>query len=569
MSGRKSRMRQESPKRVRALLAVLLALALTLPLFGVTFAQDNPTPAATAAATTTEQAAAPATEAATPAAQATEAAAAAAAPAAAVAPAVAPAAVQPNVKYCVNGSVINFDETALPTGTTGPWVITAVPNGGGAAVQQTVDSDANFTFDPLTPGLWEFSIALQPGWEPITPDKFNVDLSVAQDKCVVIRFKLRRPVPVTVIKIDDNYVPQSGWVIRSEPARGNWFASPSEQTTQSPNGNADFRLTEGQWVFSELAPADTVYRPVFPLNGREYLDVKCDIDPANNLCKPVTIYFKNRIYTPGCIDVTKMDVPPGGNSTTIPIPGWKIFVKRMDGTPVASGFTDATGKVKFENLPLGPYKVEEEWRPNWSPVTPTSFTVTLTGKDCEQVDFNNKQTPAYCIEGRKIDTNGKVGIPGWKITATPLNSGGYPKPNADNLEVTTDGTGKYRIDFPLNDYRIPGAAYKVCEEDRDGWLPHTPKCQTVYLPQQPGYCSRAWPFENQQVGHWESVVYGGKKSSSSASCRYHTVQPGESLCGIGNAYGVSCGSMFSANPWVYGQPNHYVYTGQSVCVPGS
>ena len=47
----------------------------------------------------------------------------------------------------------------------------------------------------------------------------------------------------------------------------------------------------------------------------------------------------------------------------------------------------------------------------------------------------------------------------------------------------------------------------------------------------------------------------------------HTVQPGESLYGIGAAYGVSASAMLAANPWVYSRPNYYVYPGDSVCIP--
>ena len=86
------------------------------------------------------------------------------------------------------------------------------------------------------------------------------------------------------------------------------------------------------------------------------------------------------------------------------------------------------------------------------------------------------------------------------------------------LTTTTDGTGKYVFNFPPDDYRIPGAAYKICEEQRTGWLPHTAVCQTVYLPKKPGHPVKAWNFVNQQVGHWESITQGGGSSSGGGSC---------------------------------------------------
>jgi hypothetical protein len=135
----------------------------------------------------------------------------------------------------------------------------------------------------------------------------------------------------------------------------------------------------------------------------------------------------------------------------------------------------------------------------------------------------------------------------------------------------TDGTGKYRFDFPDKDYRMSGAAYKVCEEQRDGWLPHTATCQTVYLPYKPAACVKAWNFVNQQVGHSESVIYGKHDKHDDydhGKCgNVHEVHSGESLYGIGNAYGASASAMMAANPWVYNRPNYYVYPGDRVCVP--
>ena len=78
---------------------------------------------------------------------------------------------------------------------------------------------------------------------------------------------------------------------------------------------------------------------------------------------------------------------------------------------------------------------------------------------CEQVDFINRQNPpGFSIEGYKIDHNGKIGIPGWIITATAVYKGDYPDPNVDfdpislepmsYLTATTDGTGKYVFTLP-------------------------------------------------------------------------------------------------------------------------
>ncbi len=527
MSGVISSKRQWASTRVRALAAVLLALAMLIPVIGNASAQSaQPTPYAA------------------------------------------------DNKLCITGTVINFDETLLEAG----WQITATPvDPTGAVLQTTTNDDGYFEFLGLTPGKWNVALTIQQYWEPVLPysTNFDVTLGYGASKCTEVRFKIKRPVTVNVYKIDDNHNRLSGWTIRAEPARGNYFASPVEVTTDG-DGLASFRLTEGKWIFTEKPPKGQAYTPVIPESGKQEVDIIWgEGDTAGQV---IMLRFKNRLAFNGCIDVTKLDVPPSTDTLgAYGLPGWKITVKRPNGTIAASGLTDALGKIKFANLPYGPYIVTEESRIGWDAVGTSSFQVNVTQPGtgdnavCEEITFFNKQNPAgYCIEGYKIDHNGNIGIPGWKITATPIYKGSYPNKDidgSDKLEALTDGTGKYTFTFPNNDYRIPGAAYKVCEETRDGWLPHTATCQTVYLPHKPSACVKAWSFVNQQVGHWESLIYG-KHTSSSSSCSYsHTVVAGESLYGIGNAYGVSASAMLSANPWIYNRSHHYVYVGDSVCIP--
>jgi hypothetical protein len=73
-------------------------------------------------------------------------------------------------------------------------------------------------------------------------------------------------------------------------------------------------------------------------------------------------------------------------------------------------------------------------------------------------------------------------------------------------------------------------------------------------------------FVNQQVGHTEASWH--RPSHPSVGCATtHSVVAGESLFGIGNAYGVSGSAMLSANPWIYSRPNRYVFPGDLVCIP--
>lgn len=480
------------------------------------------------------------------------------------------AAVQPSGTFCAEGMVIDHEEEPIEEG----WFVVATPydangeldpNGAIVADPSTEDDEeGQFKFEEdggLYAGLWQFKLEgyQEGGWEPVTADVFDVPLEVGNDDCVRIRFKLRRVVTVIVIKIDADHNLLEDWTIFATPGSGNYFAEEQDEVT-NVNGEAIFRLTEGLWVFTEEPPEDAEYGylPVVPFDGYQELDIEYQEEP-------IVIRFKNELDYGGCIEVIKRDVPPDGAEFSEPfeLAGWAISVLRMDGTEATFGYTDATGTIKFENLPPGPYTVVEDDRVGWESVTPSEFEVTVKNSpDCAVVEFTNRQVePTFCIEGRKLDANGHYGLPDWEITAEPLASGGY-----ELDDVFTNGLGEYRFDLPTDDYRIPGSRYEICEEDKDGWLPHTRSCYTVTVPHHPGACVQVPDFVNQQVGHTESGKDHGW--TGPISCyRTHIVQSGEGLYAIGSHYGVSAQAMVNANPWVRSRPHHYLYVGDRVCIP--
>ena len=317
------------------------------------------------------------------------------------------------------------------------------------------------------------------------------------------------------------------------------------------SGTVTFTLTPGLWVFNESAPAGVKAVPISPDTGSQSFVVEA---PG-----PYTIRFKNRVLDQpkGCIEVIKTDAPPQGAG--VGLGGWSISVLRADKSTAAEGKTDAFGRVVFKDLPLGPYTVHEKLpATGWEAAAPAHYALTLTDTACVKVEFTNRQVePAFCIVGRKVDTNGLVGLPGWEITAQPQAAGGY-----ELASVLTDGLGYFRFDFPLHDYRIPGAEYNVCEIMADGWLAHTATCQKVKLPTTPGNCVvLGITFENQQVGHSES-----QSGTPSVGCTsMYTVKAGDQLYRIGSSHGKTPKQMRDANPSIR-NPN-LIRTGQQICIP--
>jgi hypothetical protein len=489
----------------------------------------------------------------------------------------------PTGDYCIEGLVIDWEEKPLAgwtvtlTGTTLSGDLTAVSMADDADTAENEKGEFEFAGLPGRAGVYTATIESRVGWEGVTPTTISFPINVGEDGCVKIRFKMRQIIPVTVYKIDADHNPLDGWKIKAVPGPGNFFASPQEETTNI-SGTAVFSLTPGMWIFTEMPPMPDMdadepkeaYMPVVPPNGRQELNIK-DTDAA------LSIVFKNELVT-GCIVVRKVGLTGRENGDSIGNPvtgsgyyvaGWGFKLLRKDGSVARQGMTDGKGEIRFENLPLGPYVLVEEDRPGWSETFARELDVNVTGNLCNDpqaiIEFQNEQDDSgFCIEGRKIDANGGYGIPDWTIKITPLDAGGY-----DPADVQTNGLGEYTVTFPDNDYRIPGSRYEVCEEEKDGWLPHTKTCQTVRLPEWPGACVHLKDFVNQQVGHSESMMGGmwnggGMDMSCSA---YHVAKKGEGLYDIGRKYHKTPSAMLNANPAVKNHPHQWVIEGQRICIP--
>lgn len=503
-------------------------------------------------------------------------------------------------EYCVEGLVINWEEKPLAG-----WGITLTSASGVLSTTVSADEDdedlekGEFEFQdlPQVPDVYTATIESREGWEGVTPTTITFPINVGEDDCVRIRFKMRRIVPVEVIKFDANHVGLEDWTIKVEPGKGNLFASKDEEETDI-TGRAFFTLTPGTWIFSEFPPKDDKgeYMPVVPPNGQQVLEIEDRDYMTTEL--PIQVIFKNELVV-GCIAVQKLGIiptPTNGDATLVSpdaggaytgeygVPGWTMTLYRKDGSIARQGVTDATGRVKFDNLPLGPYTLVEENRAGWAervddstPYERREQDVVVTGNHCddpaEVYTFENRQDESgFCIEGYKLDANGGFGLADWEITIEPLDEGGF-----DPDDTTTDGRGYFRFDFPRNDYRIPGALYEICEEEQDGWLPHTDTCQTVRLPKWPmGECVQLKDFVNQQVGHSESEKFdkdgkhGGKdggKDGPMTCSGYHEVKGGEGLFDIGKMYHKTPQQMLDANPEVRKNKNQWVYVGQRICIP--
>ncbi len=188
----------------------------------------------------------------------------------------------------------------------------------------------------------------------------------------------------------------------------------------------------------------------------------------------------------GCIVGSKVD------DLHVGLPDWVIHV-RPAGTlvvsPTMTVTTTGTGSFRFDGLEPGQWVVWEEMQLGWSAVTSPEFEVTvLSGMECTEVRFKNRQTPPGCLQGWKVDQDDQ-GVHDWTIQAWQVEGGTSALPR----EVETDVTGFFQFNG------LEPGQWVVQEEQRDGWSPMSADTFTVTVPA--GAQCASVRFQNRLVGY--------------------------------------------------------------------
>jgi len=453
-----------------------------------------------------------------------------------------------------------------------------------------VDEDGYFDFEDLPAGYYySFAMALPADWDGLVPQAPRGGILWTgwtqlderdDDDCYRIVFKIRRLFDVTVIKweeLQDGTVqPGEGWEITFTP-QGDPFAVGQTQTT-GEDGTAIFScdedqgacVTPGKWLITEKVKKG--WKPVTP--SHVYLTLDQYAPPGAT--DPVV--FKNRepvCY--GSIVVEKNGLGTDSETGDLiwlgPLAGWKIKLQYYNGAGYPMyGTTDASGKVTFDDLKPGVYKVTEKVQPGWEAVSENPQTVVIEDCETQRVLFENVEVVGQLqIHGKKLFRawvppykGTKVGLSGWEITATL--KGSDPE---RSITTYTNALGEYwftTADLEAAGMAIPGATITVCEEERDHWIPVTATCVDVHFPYPVpvDYDGATVNFTNMQDPPLPGSASASTAVSSSGCQATHVVQRGENLSSIAAQYGTSVSAIARASG--LSNPN-YIQAGSAICVP--
>jgi len=356
---------------------------------------------------------------------------------------------------CIEGTVI--DRYHAPV--LGWTVRATLAVAGGEQHMAVTDKYGRFKFEGLGAGTWTMSQDLQDGWQPVTPDTFEVTVDGNPGPCAQVRFKNERLVTVIGKKTECKYgMGLAGWVISAIPH------IPGGQTiTTTTNGLGDYMFTNlipGEWTFREEMQVG--WESYSPASGQKTLTL---VSPRSTTPPYVVNFVNNQVTTPR-IKVCKLDELGQGLS------GWRISVRPESGThKTLYGTTGRDGCVTFKGLDFGWWIVKEEpttaQSQQWCPMTPAEVRVELTEPGTAvSVIFQNK--PCGCVRVRKINTLHQ-GLEGWTITA---------RRGTDVRTQVTDKNGYATF------YLLEFGTWTFSEEMKPGWEPVTPSQVEVPVSRQ-------------------------------------------------------------------------------------
>ena len=419
---------------------------------------------------------------------------------------------------CISGNVI--DVYHQPGGTG--WEIVVTPKDGRPAMAQMTNVYGEYQFPGLTAGTYTVEIRYREGWQPYTPQSFEVTLSGAPTGCADTRFKMEA-LPCLIVKKVDESGNQGFDGLVGLPDWGITLKSGEYSETKRTNGLgiAEFRyLKPGTWTIEEeekrgwtsatgVTPVITLISPKQPYT-----------------CDQIAI-VNEQVHT-SCIAVRKLD--NFGN----PLPNWTINLTRNDGTREPRSWkTDGNGYAFFMDLPLGEWTVSEEIMNGWRPVGNASTVVNLEDPSivCSLVTFVNEKTT--CVEGYKIN-HFEQGLSNWKIAATNATTG-------ESMTTVTNADGYFRFDG------LVLGTWTFTEEIQPGWVPvtaaslslnltNTNTCEQIRFKNRTDYaCLDVYKYDNTgaPLPGWEMTIqpaFGGTavvgQTDGTGWVRFNMLTPG-------------------------------------------
>jgi protocatechuate 3,4-dioxygenase beta subunit len=389
-------------------------------------------------------------------------------------------------KLCINGTKINNCTGEALAG----WTIELKDNNGAVITTTVTDANGDYSFCELEPGNYTVCEVLQSGWKNVS--SLCIPVSLVTDDSEDNDFANDPPICINGTKINDcTDEGIAGWKIFLYDANG---VKIGEAITDADGKYSFCGLKQGIYYVCEeekegwkavrdetgavigSAPSDGMSQPPVSCD-QPWCDDNCVC--VNLDCEGAEVDFRN-IPESLCINGSKIN-----NCTGAGIEKWGIYLYDVNGEQIAATLTDRNGHYSFCGLPPGQYRVCEEIRDGWVPVTyinhssasclPEECTcdvcnncipVILNCSNSEGNDFEN--IPPLSIRGKVIDDCTGLGLKGWTVNL-------YDDKGTKLTSRTTGTDGSYVFTSSTTGglKLTAGTLYSVCEVVKDGYTPVT------------------------------------------------------------------------------------------------
>lgn len=306
---------------------------------------------------------------------------------------------------------------------------------GKKVADMTTGADGKAVFKDLPQGKYSYQEISAPSGYVVDNTKYQITITATALNITQKRTNTPAKASIEIVKVDaDHKTPLQGAGFRLYDASGKQVAEGNTDV----NGKLTFsNLRLGSYTYKEFKAPDgyvldtTAYSAVLNQNGQ------------------VLKVTRENMPVKGSIEVLKVDA-----ETKQPLAGVVYRLFAADGSKIADGTTDATGKVTFSGLRLGKYVYQEINTVDGYVLDETQYDFSLTTANLN-IKVTRENAPAKgSITVRKVDVTGSP-LAGAELR---LETSADGKTWTEVGKITTDSTGVAKWE----NLKI-GAQYRVTE----------------------------------------------------------------------------------------------------------
>ena len=311
----------------------------------------------------------------------------------------------------------------------------------------TTGADGKAVFADLPQGKYSYQEISAPSGYVVDKTKYQITITATVLNITAKRTNTPAKASIEIVKVDADH---------KTPLQGAGFRLYDASNKQVTEGYTD---VNGKLTFSNLRLGSYTYKEFKAPDGY-VLDTTAYSAVLNQNGQVLKVTREN-MPVKGSIEVLKVDA-----ETKQPLAGVVYYLFDADGSKIADGTTDVTGKVTFSGLRLGKYVYQEISTVDGYVLDETKYDFSLTTANLN-IKVTRENAPAKgSITVRKVDATGAPLTGAELLLETSADGETWTEVG----KITTDNTGiakwenlKIGVQFRITEVKAP-AGYTLLTE---------------------------------------------------------------------------------------------------------